>query len=221
MKSVEQAACDALKVFLAAEFPGVAVSQRWPAADKPLPSKAISILRIGARKDFEIDKALTKITPIPNTNTVTARYRVKSCTQGVQLDVWSTNGADRDSLQYQLDQSLNKGTLYTIDPTVVGISRSVVRDGPLVALDPASGHEGFADFTFEGGMIPDTPETIGKSEFRATYQGELSVILEVTATTPLLLRIALQQHLSTRTTPSTATDEYSLTDAGVDWTYSP
>lgn len=219
MKPVEQAACDALRLFLAGEFPGVPIIGRWPAADKPLPDRTISIVRVGQRKEFEIDKAMTNVTPIPNTNTVTTRWRVKAITQGVQLDVWSTDGAARDDMQGQLDVSLNKGTRYTIDPSIEGLSRSTVRDGPLVAFDPASGHQGFADFTFDGVLITDTPDAIANDEFRATYQGELSAILELTTTDPLMLRVLLQQHL---TPNSDATDQYALSSADrVAWTYSP
>jgi hypothetical protein len=217
MKPVEQAACDALQVFLAQQLTGVTVGSRWPAPDKPLPAKAVTITRVGARKDFEVARQVTKVTSI-DSKTATTRYRVKACTQGVQLNVWATNGAVRDDIQGRLDAALNLGTLYTIDPAVTGIARSVVRDGPLVMLNPASGHEGFADFTFDGAMIPDTPESIGKDEFCAIYQGELSVQLDLVATTPLLLRVLLQQHL----TPSTnATDEYALSSDGIDFTYLP
>lgn len=218
MKPVEQAACDALRTFLAAEFTDVQVTGRWPAADKNLPAKAISILRVGQRREFEIAKLVTKSTVIDATTSLT-RYRVNAITQGVQLDVWCTDGAARDDIQGRLDASLKKGTLYTIPPTVTGIARSVVRDGPLLMFDPASGHEGFVDFTFDGVLIPDHAEGIGKNEFRATYQGELSAILEITATTPRMLRIILQQHL---TANSSATDQYALSSADrVDWTYSP
>jgi len=208
---VEQAACNALKAFLASEFPDAKVTGRWTAADKPLPDKAITILCVGPRKDREISRYVVKtVNTSPTAANVT--FRTKACTQGVQLNVWATSGAVRDDLRARLDVSLNKGPFFTLG------KGDLLRDGPLVALNPADGHEGFADFTFDGPMQPDTPTSIARNEFTSVIQGELAVILELTLTTPRLLRMNLQQHL----TPNLqATDEYSLSSAGMKWTYTP
>ena len=49
--TVERAACNALRTWLAAELPDVEVRDTWPDDDKPLPERAVSILLVGQARD--------------------------------------------------------------------------------------------------------------------------------------------------------------------------
>src|SRR5690348_16961814 len=53
--TVEQAAQNALRTWVASKLPDVSVSSRWPDASRPLPEKAVSILRVGNRRDELLD----------------------------------------------------------------------------------------------------------------------------------------------------------------------
>jgi hypothetical protein len=49
--TIERAACNALRTWLAAKMPDVEVRDTWPDDDKPLPERAISILLVGKATD--------------------------------------------------------------------------------------------------------------------------------------------------------------------------
>lgn len=49
--TVEQAACNALRTWLASQLPGVEIRSTWPDDDRPLPALAITVLLVGKATD--------------------------------------------------------------------------------------------------------------------------------------------------------------------------
>jgi hypothetical protein len=167
---------------------GVIVTPDWPDPDQPLAQRAVSVITAGPRADAQVDLSVTDYEELVPADPVRRRYRwrVKACTQGIQLDVWATSAVDRQAIRAALDEALHAGPSVTL-----GLAGSMpVRDGVLLALDPETGHEGFAEFTFDAPEDTDG-EALRAREYRATYPGEAQAILEVVAESPRMAEIAL------------------------------
>lgn len=197
--SVEMAACRALRRYLQAEFDAdpawvgkpVVVDERWPEPDSDLPERAVTIITAGEREDSwlsSIDNAV-RVTPVSGSSTdVDVTWRVAACEQPIQLDVWATSSVERDSLLADLDRYLHKGEKYTL-----GIPTGrPVRDGVLLALSADDGHQGFADFTFEGHRSLDQGEGLREREYRAIIRGTAAVDLCVVTREKRMLRVLLE-----------------------------
>jgi hypothetical protein len=183
--TVQQAAVDALVAYLAEELPEVTVTGHWPDSEADLPEKAITVLLAGKRVDEATEARVTAIDGAGDRRTFT--WIVKAATQGLQIDVWARYDTARDELLAELDDLLNRGEAYTLHGGTVGIGfGDPTRDGLLLALDPTSGHEGFADFTFDGPSLGDTAERVLRHEYRATITAEAAFVLTVKTTVPLL-----------------------------------
>lgn len=201
--TVQQAAVNALRAWLASELPDAVVFDRWPAPERELPPKAVTILLAGkARDDITIGQRIVKTVPLDPT-TATYSWRFGTRYHPVRIDLWATSDYDRDDLMERVDQALHKGPKFTLglplgDP---------VRDGPLIAL--ADGHEGYADFTFES-PDPSFPET-AESEWRASFDGTVAVDLIVTADSPRLLVVKLQAKITELKPSSAPADLYTYT----------
>ncbi len=197
MVSVEQAAINALKTFLASQLSDVTISEVWPNPDQPLPAKAITIVKIGQRHDTKASPELvgtadTLTGDPPEVDPILKAYtwRVGLVEQSLQLDIWSCYQAVRDDIDARLDAALRAGpaiTLATLS-TEDALNADDFRDGLLLALT-ADSLPGIADFAFEGSEIGDTPESVQREEFRATRLGSVAVPLTITKIQPRLAQV--------------------------------
>jgi hypothetical protein len=160
----------------------VSVSTRWPEPDVALPAMAITVLLAGQTKDEILQPRMVTSRNLSSTKLLTT-WQVLERTQPLQLDLWARYDVVRDALIAAMDQVLNLGSL----PGEYA--------GANLALDLADGWTGKAVFDFEGPRTQDGPNAVQVSEFRATYEGEARAVLYVTAATPKLARIRLQQAL--------------------------
>lgn len=200
--SVQQASITALKVFLQAQFDAderfgedgrdthVVVRDEWPAPGDNQPPRCISILQAGKRQDtFTMNEPeVVKSSELPNAQGEFT-WDIKAFLQPVQLDVWAKFDAQRDELLDVLDRFLNMGPLFTLG------SGDITRDGPLLALDPATGHEGKVDYTFDGARNIDGEDSSQQYQYRALVAGECEGVLTFTAKTARLAVVKLKMAL--------------------------
>jgi len=206
--SLEQSAQTVLQVYLQAQFDAYfaanpdpqadvgekcVVYDRWPEPDSTLPRRGVSIIPAGARQDLWLQGEDIRHSDLPDGITGLYTFRVKSCRQPLQLDVWSRYSTQRDELCALLDDFLNAGERFTL-----GVANgNPTRDGVLLAMDPSiGGFRGFADFTFDGPNKQDTSTQARVREYRATWSGFVDVDLTVQAATPKLARVLIKMALS-------------------------
>lgn len=200
--SVQQASITALKVFLQAQFDAdsrfgadvpktrVVVRDEWPAPGDNLPERCISILQAGKRQDtFTLNEPeLIQSSQLPD-NQGEFTWDIKAFLQPLQLDVWAKYDAQRDEVLDALDRFLNMGPLFTLG------AGDITRDGPLLRLDPETGHEGTVDYTFDGPRNIDGEDSSQEYQYRALVMGECEGTLTFTAKTARLAVVKLQMAL--------------------------
>lgn len=185
---------DYLQAELAQSIDGIVVTPDWPDPDQPLAARAVTVLTAGPRTDEHVDFEVTGAEELSPPDPVLKRYRwkVKACTQGIQLDVWATRAVDRQAIRAALDAALHAGPSRTL-----GLAgRMPVRDGVLLALSDDF-HRGFAEFTFDSWEDSDGP-SLREREYRATLPGETQAILEIEAESPRMAEIGLKVALGER-----------------------
>lgn len=173
--SIQQAAANAFAGWLGQQLSDVKVEARWPAPDKQLPPKAITLVASGARRDSPIDPHLLSKTNQGATQT-RAIWQVAACYQPFQLDVWATRDLDRDDIIARLDVLLYSGEKFltgVFNPNPVGA-------GVLLAVQDGWQESGTtADFSFEGPDLMDDGNTGVRSIYRASYRGGANVMLAI------------------------------------------
>lgn len=177
-----------LQTELEQSIEGIVVTPDWPDPDQPLAARAVSVLTAGPRTDTHVDFEIQDAEELSPPDPVRKLYRwkVKACTQGIQLDIWATRAVDRAAIRGALDAALHAGPSKTL-----GIAGAMpVRDGVLLALSD-SFHRGFAEFTFDACEDSDGP-ALREREYRATMPGETQAILEVVAESPRMAEIGLK-----------------------------
>jgi hypothetical protein len=193
--SVLQAASNAMGAYLkGAMGADVTVLSSWPEPDQKL-RKAVTLISVGERQveyhAGEIAQVLSsaELSP-PDPNGILKKYTFALAvySQPAQLDVWATSFAACDDLLDRLDDALNAG----VGATLGTVNADPFRDGTLVALDPASGHEGFADYLFDGQGDDQTPAQSGRDEWRATYSGTCIVNYTRTVVLPRMKFVRLK-----------------------------
>lgn len=158
----------------------VKVEARWPAPDKDLPPKAITLVASGARRDTMVDLKLLNASNsgLSNTN---GFWQVAACYQPFQLDIWAQRDVDRDDMMARLDNFLHSGERY-----LTGVS-SPNPAGFGVLLQVGDGWSDIvqttADFYFEGPDLLDDPDTVIRALRRATLRGGAHFMLAVPVTT--------------------------------------
>jgi hypothetical protein len=196
--SIGQAAANALAAWLQTQLDSdIVIAPRWPDPGKPLPAKAVTVIRVGtpSRVDVSCLALVSRVNISPTV--VRSTWQFGSMTQALQLDLWATNDFDRDDMLAQLSDALTAGIEQTlcvgVDPNTVGITGDPVRDGVLVPFLAADGYPGNADFCFDTPMVDDDPQSIQRKEYRATYHGEAQFAYVVTRDTPRILAATLKQ----------------------------
>ena len=202
--TIQQAASNALQTWIAGQLTGgVVVDSQWPGPDTVLPAKAVTILLAGPRQDSHIpEHILSSVNSGAHQANVTWQYM--ACEQPLQIDVWATDPIARDDILAQLDQVLNAGN------RGVGGTDSYV-DGlllqPLVADNWANT---FFDYEFHSPDIDDTPDSIKRSEYRATMRGTAYMMLQATRLEARQVAIIFKAKLHTTDTAA-STDLYDIT----------
>jgi len=207
--SIEQAMTNALVGYLTTALPDIKCRSRWPDPSKNLPEKAITVVPIGRRQDDDVTGsfirqiAVEELSP-PDPKRKIYTYARSACTQPVQLDIWAVTDIDRDDIVSRVDDALSANLVTTISAA----NDDPVRDGPLLAL--GDGFSGFSDFTFDGPMKNDTPDSASRAEFRATYTGTAAAHLTKKIALPILSKFKLRLVLKELFTgPDPTSDTYT------------
>lgn len=191
-KSVLQAASDAFGAYLQTALGSdVRVYSSWPEPDQKL-RKAVTLTSVGPR---QVDYNAGEIAPVvkvaelvpPDPVLKNYTFAVAVFRQSVQLDVWATSFVECDDILARLDDILTDG----LGASLGQANADPNRDGSVVALNPADGHEGFAEFLFDGQDDDQTSAQSGRDEWRATIHGECSVNYQKTKTLPTLKSLKL------------------------------
>jgi hypothetical protein len=206
----EQAGANALRRYLETRllplYADLVVDDRWPEQGR-LPPRAITILRAGEPVREKVDIRDVKFEAIDATTGLYS-WRVAASRQAMQLDVWATKNTVRDDLLAVLERELHRGIGVTLGIT----NADPWRDGVLLPLDPADGHEGFVDFAFEGAQVSDESDASERSEHRALIRCQMAVDLVFKTESPRLLNVAIATSfgLSAPQAPGQQQDTYTI-----------
>lgn len=189
--SIQQASANALQSYLASQLSDCKVTGFWPSPDNPLPDKAITVLMAGPRHDESVElEYVGQVNGDLSSPVSESTWRVKVCEQDFQLDIWAHSDYDRDDILARLDEILNVGEAASIpgylDPA---------RTGVLLKLEDGWANS-FADFTFEGPSLDDDPDSIKRSEYRATIRSTAFMSLSVTRKTAKLINLNVKEYLN-------------------------
>lgn len=191
--SIEQAAQNALARWIARELPDVPIGERWPEANVRLPARTITVLRAGSRRDEALDPvAIKSVAVVGSPRRALYTWRMRACTQPLQLDVWAHSDVARDDLLSRLEPVLNASRARSLAPLRVAQADPVEHGLALLLSD---GWEGFVSYWFDEPALTDTPDAVQRSEYRATYRGAAAMQLTLDAESPRLARMALRQRL--------------------------
>jgi hypothetical protein len=200
--SIEQAAQNALAAWLARELEDVTVWQRWPEANVRLPARAITVLRAGSRRDEALDVvpiARQDIEGQPGRSIFT--WRLRACTQPLQLDIWARTDVERDDILARLEPALNASRARSLAALNFPRPDEPVDQGLTLLL--ADEWSGFAHYWFDQPAITDTPDAVQRSEYRATYRGWAAMQLTIDAPSARLARARLRLRLDGQDEPRT------------------
>lgn len=202
--SIQQAACNALATFLASKMTDATVAARWPSPDRPLPRKAITVVTAGSRRDIPIERKLLQSANVGDAS-VDSVWQIAACTQPLQLDIWAHSDFERDAMMADLDIYLNYGE------TGLGVGNYDVGSGLLLNVENGwDDYDTTADFAFEESSTEDSSDAVGVASYRATYRGNVHVMLAVPSTSPRQILINFTQFLDGETDADAIT--YSTDD---------
>lgn len=168
----------------------VSVEQRWPDPEKGLPPLAVTVLLAGEVQlllvtPTEPDSS-EELTP-PDPTKKRYRWKVAEATQPIQIDCWATYDVARDDLRARVETALNAGDQTEDWPVPPGLD---------LALLPADGWVGTAQYDFHAFSNMDSPNAAQQSEWRATARGEAHVALYIDAVSPRMAHLTLKQLLN-------------------------
>lgn len=112
-------------------------------------------------------------------------WRVADVEQPAQLDVWATSDAGRKDLMARLTQALHAGAG---ESAGIDDAEAVGQELLLVLGD---GWTGWAVADFDAPEVQDTPESVKRSEYRATYGGSIAVWRLIRAQSPRITRASI------------------------------
>ena len=191
--TVQQASSNALTAWLQSQAPvDWFIDSRWPDPDRVLPAKAVTIITAGPVTWDMIDPVLVA-GPLVNPNTSQPplfTWMMRLGIQPLQLDVWANTDIARDDMLARMEPMLNAGNAAT------GVSTN---DDPFrhgVLLNMGDGWLGTTDVVFIEPEVTDDPQSVSRSEFRATYRGESHFNLFMTAPTVAIAHIRLSMQIN-------------------------
>lgn len=170
--STGQAGAEALKAYLQGQLTSdITVMSKWPDANTRKPRRIVTVIPVGRRQRLDVsqDQAILARTNLSSTQ-AQITVRVGAYIQPVQLDVWDYTYAGRDDLIDQLDDALTQGWAVTMPAQVA--TDDPVRDGITIPLVTAP-YVGNVDIWLDEPEIDDSPDAVQRSEYRATYFGEM------------------------------------------------
>lgn len=179
-----QAAANALGDFLRTQLlPSVEVRTKWISA-RMSPKNVVTIVPIGKRAREDVVGPGTNVSSValtvagaqnPTQRIVT---RLGYYMQPIQLDVWCSSYDERDELVDMLDDALTQGINVTCAQYLQANGGyeefgafDPIRDGILLPLREQDGYTGFVDVLLDEPETTDTPDSMARSEYRATYYG--------------------------------------------------
>lgn len=188
--TLQQAATNAFVKYLKTQLPDINIFPRWPRGN--FPGRAITVLQAGHRRVIPLDPRVLSKTNLPNNQTRVV-WQIGHCTQPYQLDVWADSELARDDIMARLDDALHAG-----QSSLTGVShRDPVGHGCSIRLaDGWETTETIADFSFNEPDLIDEPETVSRSQYRATYRGEAYMMLTVKRTSARQAQITLKALLN-------------------------
>lgn len=218
--TIQQAAVNALFRRLMPRMPDVKFSSRWPSPDRPL-EKSVTILLAGPRQTTPIDvRELGRVPVAVDNSKLDVVWQHKFCSQRLQVDVWATKDVERDDVLARLDDELNAGES-TLTPLANPVGQGLllpVEDGWSKPTYPAT----FADFLFDEPDIDDTPQSVKRSEYRATIRGMCWVMLSTTRRVAKQKVINIKLHVGeTDALPGEPYQIISVTKDGVTYSTGP
>jgi hypothetical protein len=218
---VIQASEDALAAWIASQLPDVTVNDEWPTPGVPFKAGGeVTVLHAGACVETDVPPYVIKQVDDPFDVNSTFFWKVTSCEQPLQLDVWTTSKARRSDLINRLGNALTAGMGLSLSAAYlasVGASanRDPVSRSLSLQLAPPWDHL-VAAYWFESPDLTDTPASSKRREFRATYSGAAFFDRTVARVSPRMTSISLPLSagptappapLVTLTVASTATPE--------------
>ncbi len=200
--STGQAAANALASYLTTQLGrDIRVLARWPQASTRAVVKDVTIVPVGSRR--RVDMQMTAVTiasqPLTVANGIPTSTKstiaIGQYEQNFQLDVWANSYDARDDIIDQLDDALTQGPSVTLGSVYQGLQSDPVRDGVLVALSSADGYTGIVDFLLDEFDQDDSPDSIQRSEYRATYSGWARGVFARQRAIPLLVQATLKEQV--------------------------
>ena len=196
--SIQQACMNALQAWLQTALGSdVVVAQRWPSPQKPLPSKAATLLMVGMREEEFLSPTVVDQFDLPGPQgsqgaqgpqgpqyNVLYRWKVAEITQPFQIDLWATYDVTRDDMIARLQDQMYVGTL----------AGDAAGNSPTLTL--GDGWDGVVDFIIDQGAINDLPNAAEVSEWRATYSGDARAVLYIDAVSAKQAQINVRQTIN-------------------------
>lgn len=205
--SVGQAAANSLATYLKSTLSSdIVVYSHWPKGPS-LPKRVVSIIPVGRRTRGDEYGTLEFVDQV-NLSTLSATITIKlgEQTQPIQLDIWTDTFDGRDDVIAQLDQLLYQGPVTTmaVPYSTPGRNSDPVNDELVLPFDLSNSQSPspFAGqtvaFQFDDAVIDDTPDSIQRDEYRATFLGEARMAKTVFRTVPITSNVGLQYTYSTK-----------------------
>jgi hypothetical protein len=217
--SVSRAAVQALGAWLTQSLEGVTVRDKWPPAGVPLKGRVVTIVAVGNRERGD-SYGTVEIASRTNISATQCRIRFRQgeVSQPLQLDVWAGSDVDRDDVIAQLDQVLHAGRSETLNikNSVQTVGSDPWSDELTLAFDPTGPYDGdYCTFLFDDVAIDDTPESIQRAEYRATFLGSSKMPFSTFKVVPRLINATFAQQVTQDVTPPNY-DTTTLTANGTD-----
>lgn len=169
--STGQAGALALASYLQGQLSSdIVILAKWPDAGTRKPKRMVTVVPVGRRQRLDVSQDKQILSRV-NVNATTAQLviRVGAYIQPTQLDVWDNTYAGRDDIIDQLDDALTQGLMVTLPNA--GVIDDPVRDGITIPLMVP--YVGNVDVWMDEPEIDDSPDSVQRSEYRATYFGEI------------------------------------------------
>lgn len=184
--SLEQAAANALRTWLAAQFADATVSGKWPGRAKKLPQRAITVLIAGPLPtDEEVFPEVVDTQIVDATHSVYT-WRIACGRLPLQLDMWASSEAYLDDMCARMLDALNTG----MGQTIGAFNAQPFRSG--VVLPMGDGWTGNTDCVFDYAERQHSPEQAQVEEWRATCRGTADVNITLKTTSPRLVSVKLK-----------------------------
>lgn len=183
---------EALKAFLVGQLTAIEVVTSWPAQDRKLTGKRISIIRSGPTRsvDYIWDTMPAESRELGSESDSGGivkeyRYDLDCLDQPLQIDLWAENEVDLEDIEAQLETALRQGQGETFAP---------FRDGLLLDIE-----DGKVDFIFEAGPeLAHTGDQHVSHEWRSTMALTMAMRLSLWAVSPVQAEIILQARIGTK-----------------------